>query len=191
MSFRLFIYYCAVCGGCRLRRLGAGSPGERRQPRPAGRRQGAVPGHGGGAGAGADRRLVERPHHSLRPVAAAGGGGGRRWHPGWFRGRLLRPGAVRLDAVWSAAAFRLGLHGVRRRRRHVRLLRILAANEDSSFAQRKVLRGILGGAVGGFLGGLFYLLLQAAWGGIFRGREGNFWSPSARDSWCWDCASDC
>jgi hypothetical protein len=58
-------------------------------------------------------------------------------------------------------------------------LRSLAREEDNSFALRKVLRGVLGGAVGGFLGGLFYLLLQAAWSAILRGREEDFWSPSA------------
>jgi hypothetical protein len=51
--------------------------------------------------------------------------------------------------------------------------------EDTRGPRRKVLRGVIGGAVGGLLGAALYLLINSALLAVFKGKEGNFWSPSA------------
>jgi hypothetical protein len=59
------------------------------------------------------------------------------------------------------------------------LLMRLARNEESGGALRKVLHGLLGGGVGGLLGGLLFLGLRAVWGAALAERTDEFWSPSA------------
>lgn len=59
------------------------------------------------------------------------------------------------------------------------LLIRLAQDEDSSAARRKLWNGILGGSVGGMLGGLLYLLIRGVWALILGDRADQFWSPSA------------
>lgn len=49
----------------------------------------------------------------------------------------------------------------------------LSANEDATGATRKIVNGILGGTVGGIVGGLLFLLINA-----IGGQEG-LWTPSA------------
>ncbi|MFO0878115.1 MAG: FHA domain-containing protein [Gemmataceae bacterium] len=46
-------------------------------------------------------------------------------------------------------------------------------------ARRKVINGILGGTLGGFLGALVYLLLLGAWRLVFSNRVDDFWTPTA------------
>jgi MFS family permease len=55
----------------------------------------------------------------------------------------------------------------------------LMRDEDLRGARRKVVNGMLGGSLGGLLGGLLFLLLQAAWHAGFKERADDFWSPSA------------
>jgi hypothetical protein len=57
-------------------------------------------------------------------------------------------------------------------------LRSWVREESLRGSRRKVLRGALGGAVGGLLGGFLYLQLRDAWGGIFPDKA-DLWSPSA------------
>jgi hypothetical protein len=59
------------------------------------------------------------------------------------------------------------------------LLVRLAKNEDASGASRKVLNGLLGGGLGGLLGGAIFLALRALWGLALAERTDEFWSPSA------------
>jgi hypothetical protein len=49
--------------------------------------------------------------------------------------------------------------------------------EELGFAMSKVIRGVLGGAVGGLLGGVLDWRLGAAWTVIFPAKD-NLWSPS-------------
>jgi hypothetical protein len=55
----------------------------------------------------------------------------------------------------------------------------LMRDEDTRGPRRKVLRGVIGGAVGGLLGAALYLVINSALLALFKGKEGNFWSPSA------------
>jgi hypothetical protein len=56
----------------------------------------------------------------------------------------------------------------------------LLRKEDVSGALRKVRNGLLGGGVGGLLGGILFLLLRGIWNGLFSGRPiDRMWSPSA------------
>jgi hypothetical protein len=52
--------------------------------------------------------------------------------------------------------------------------------QDVQPAVRKTIKGVAGGAVGGAVGGLLSLLLGAAWGALFKGKPPDrLWSPSA------------
>jgi MFS family permease len=59
------------------------------------------------------------------------------------------------------------------------LLARLVRNEELRGARRKIVNGLLGGALGGLLGGFLFLQLQTAWGRVFQERTDDFWSPSA------------
>lgn len=56
----------------------------------------------------------------------------------------------------------------------------LLANDNPRGAVRKVLNGVLGGTLGGALGGGITLALRGVWGGVFQGKPvDELWSPSA------------
>lgn len=56
----------------------------------------------------------------------------------------------------------------------------LIANRDQGGAQKKLLKTLTGGAVGGLLGGVLALVMLGLWGGVFSNRDGNLlWSPYA------------
>ena len=59
------------------------------------------------------------------------------------------------------------------------LLARLIANEDPGGALRRVINGVLGGSLGGLAGGLLFLLMRGAWGSALGDRANEFWSPSA------------
>jgi hypothetical protein len=59
------------------------------------------------------------------------------------------------------------------------LLMRLARNEQAGSARRKVIHGLLGGGVGGLLGGVFYLMLRAIWQVLLGDRADESWTPSA------------
>lgn len=58
-------------------------------------------------------------------------------------------------------------------------LAALMRGEDSSGARRKLLNGVMGGTIGGLLGGGFFLLLASGWASMLGDRANSFWSPSA------------
>jgi hypothetical protein len=52
--------------------------------------------------------------------------------------------------------------------------------QDSRGAQKKIINGIVGGGLGGLLGGILAVLLQSFWIGLFVNKsEKKLWSPSA------------
>ena len=55
----------------------------------------------------------------------------------------------------------------------------LVRNEELRGARRKVVNGLLGGAVGGLLGGFLFLRLQTVWGRVSQEHADDFWSPTA------------
>jgi hypothetical protein len=59
------------------------------------------------------------------------------------------------------------------------LLYCLLLGYERRGAVRKLINGALGGALGGVLGGLLYSQLQEAWQTLFRDRREDVWSPSA------------
>jgi MFS family permease len=59
------------------------------------------------------------------------------------------------------------------------LLARLMRDEDVRGARRKLVNGVLGGSLGGLLGGVLFVLLQLAWSALFRERADDFWSPGA------------
>jgi MFS family permease len=59
------------------------------------------------------------------------------------------------------------------------LLARLMSSEDLRGARRKIVNGLAGGSAGGLLGGVLFVLLQQAWSALLRGREEDFWSPGA------------
>jgi len=60
------------------------------------------------------------------------------------------------------------------------LLMAVVAGQGVGGAMRKLRNGVIGGTAGGVLGSLLYLLLSATWAGIFSGKPfERLWSPSA------------
>jgi hypothetical protein len=60
------------------------------------------------------------------------------------------------------------------------LLVAVLTGQGSAGAVRKLRNGVIGGTAGGVVGSLLYLLLLAAWAGIFRDKPfEKLWSPSA------------
>jgi hypothetical protein len=56
----------------------------------------------------------------------------------------------------------------------------LARNRDSHGALRKVRNGLIGGSAGGILGGIVSVLLHHGWSELFHDKDGDLlWSPSA------------
>jgi hypothetical protein len=54
------------------------------------------------------------------------------------------------------------------------------ANQDTRNPIKKVMRGLIGGLIGGILGGILTLVLGDAFGGLFPGRlRTSLWSPSS------------
>jgi hypothetical protein len=56
----------------------------------------------------------------------------------------------------------------------------VARGQNPRGAVRKIVNGVVGGTLGGLLGGFLSVLVRGAWGGLFHGkREDLLWSPSA------------
>ncbi len=187
MSFRLFVWYCALCGGCAayvgwaLGRLLSGG---------GGLLDAAVKGLFLGLvvalvlglidclwtfSPGQFRRFAPRVLLALAGGALGGLLGGLigQLFLGWSRA----PALVVLGWLigWTVTGLligsSLGVHDV---------IAGLARGEDLRGAGRKVGNGLLGGGLGGLLGAVLFLLLKAVWGRLFReGLADQLWSPSA------------
>jgi len=181
MSLRLFVYYCAVCGGCAAYigwAMGRVAGVENDIMRDAikalflgmvvalalGLIDALWNGHAAQAG-----RLLQR----VGVAVAVGSLGG--FVGGFFGAALFVPtgfvpfyvlGWIITGALVGAAP---GMFDY---------LRSTMRSEDSRGPVRKVLRGVIGGAVGGLLGAVLSLLLELAGKGILGTTEG-FWMPSA------------
>jgi hypothetical protein len=60
------------------------------------------------------------------------------------------------------------------------LLVSIAQNQSTQGAVAKILKGLIGGTLGGILGGFLYLVLQGAWAGLFSDKPPkSLWSPSS------------
>src|SRR4051794_40386892 len=180
MSFRLFVYWCALCGGwAAAAGWVAGRGGAGAHP-------------GGGAGIKGmflgmlislalgvvdalwtfSLRQVGRVAPRVLACVAVGtvgglvGGGGGQLLFDWKNLPVL------LILGWVLTGLMVGISlGT------FDLLRGWVRQGDIRGAGRKVLRGILGGAVGGLLGGFLPGELRDAWGAVFPGKA-DLWSPS-------------
>ena len=183
MSFRLFIYYCALCGagsafvGWALGRTLAGGGND---PLVA-----AVKGMLLGMAVALALSVVDSLWNlSLRQVvlvsqrvtaAVLVGGVG-----GFFGGLLsqvLHDASELLGFAlgWTITGLLIGAAPGA-----FDLLVSATSKQDLRGPRRKVLNGVLGGAVGGFLGGVLSLLLHGAWKGLFQDKPAaELWSPSA------------
>ena len=183
MSFRLFIYYCALCGG------GGAFVGW-----ALGR---GLTGAGGILAQGVKAMLLGLAvalglglldalwNFSLRRLAAVGlrvltavlvgsmGGllGGLVSEALYDR----KPLAGFLVFGWTLTGLLIGAAlGV------FDLAEAVLKGQDTRSALRKIVNGVLGGSAGGLLGGILSLLLRGAWGGLFQAKPlDRLWSPSA------------
>jgi hypothetical protein len=181
MSFRWFIYYCTLFGGCAafvgwaLGRLPAG------QHVVLAALQGmflgivlalgltlvdAVWNFTGREGVGVIFRLL-----------VAGFTGGVGGFVGGMLGQILYSRtqlSLFLIVGWTITGLLIGVApGM------YDLLVRLAQDDAVGPARRKVVNGLLGGGLGGLLGGVLFLGLRAVWGLALAERAEEFWSPSA------------
>jgi hypothetical protein len=183
MSFRLFIYYCAVCGGCAaylgwtVGRLLSGDSAL------------VVAGVKGmflGMIVALALGLVDAlwafsPSQVLQigpRVLIAGTIGTLGGLFGGLIGQIfygMLQFSVFLIFGWTITGLLIGSSlGV------FDILARLMRGEDLRGAQRKIFNGVLGGTLGGLLGGVLFLLLKGFWTGIFQDKpDTQLWSPSA------------
>jgi hypothetical protein len=180
MSFRLFIYYCTLCGGCAAFLgwvLGRLVPFESRLAETG------VKGLFLGLTVAFGLSVVDAVWTSGRVFQVLGrvflavliGCVGGLF--GGVVGQALY-GQTQLAGFllvgWSFTGLLIGAAlGV------FDYLSRIAAHEDGQGARKKVRNGVLGGTLGGLLGGVLYLLLQSAWTKVFHEQTDDFWSPSA------------
>lgn len=183
MSFRLFIYYCALCGGGGAF---AGWAIGRRLVNDNGVLATGIKGLWLGLGVALALSLLDalwnlslsRPLAILARVAVAvlvGGTGG-------LLGGILSEAlyekkslAVFLVLGWTFMGLLIGVSvGV------FDLLQAAATGQDSHGSLRKVRNGLIGGVVGGALGGICSVVLRGAWEGLFHNKVSiDLWSPSS------------
>src|SRR5262245_50057351 len=186
MSFRLFIYYCALCGGWSaffgwaLGRVLA--PSDELRVREAG-----VKGMFLGLLVALGLSLVDALWNlSLRQAGQVllrvgvavlvGCVGGLL---GGILGQILYnvtdENRIFLVVGWTLTGLIIGTSiGV------FEILACVVKQQDIGGARKKLLNGLIGGTAGGVLGGILYLLLNGVWTGIFSNKDPNsLWSPSA------------
>src|SRR5262245_58235315 len=182
MSFRSFIYYCSLGGGCAAYLgwvLGRLPPLENSVGRAA--VQGMFLGMALAVGRTRSDALWNLAASEGLEVAwrvlVGGFVGGLGGFAGGALGQLLygrTQWKVFLLLGWAFTGLLIGLApGL------YDLFARLMRDEDTRGARRKVVNGVLGGSAGGLLGGLLFLLLSAGWGLAFGEMARDFWSPSA------------
>ena len=182
MSFRWFVYWCALCGGCAAYTgwvLGRISPVQQHVLRAA------VQGMFLGLVLAIGLTLVDSLWHLSRRddlavvwrILVGGLVGGVGGFVGGLIGQVLYS-ATQLSLVllvgWAITGLLIGIAPGA-----YDLLVRLARDEDVAGAGRKVRNGLLGGLLGGVLGGVFFQGLMAGWRALLGARSDDYWSPSA------------
>lgn len=185
MSFRLFVYYCALCGagaafgGWLLGRL----PGRLSPLAEAGLKGACL-----GLTVAVALSIVDSLWNSSRQIVPTAGRvlvAGLVSVVGGLFGGIAGQALCRLTdnstlfAVFTLFGWTLtglliggslGLYD----------LLVQLSRAGGGGAYRKLRNGLLGGTAGGLLGGLLYLLLMAAWSKVFHNKPfDKLWSPSA------------
>jgi hypothetical protein len=181
MSFRLFVYWCALCGGWAALAgwsLGRGLAGD--DPVAGVGIKGLCLGGTIALGLGSldafwvyslrqPRRILPRVLMCVVVGAIGGLTGGMVGQILYERERL----PIFLILGWALTGVMVGLS--------IGLFDFLGAwvrEEDLRGMSRKVRRGVLGGLIGGLLGGYLYEHMRDVWTGFFPDRI-DLWSPSA------------
>jgi hypothetical protein len=181
MSFRLFVYWCALCGGWAaaagwgLGRLIGGD-----HPLGSAGIKGMCLGMTIALALGVVDALwvfsLRQLRHILPRVLVCVLVGTVGGLSGGVVGQLLfewRNRAVLLILGWVLTGLMVGVAiGA------FDFLRAWVREEDLRGVRRKVMRGVLGGTFGGLLGGFLYWELRGAWSGVFPDKS-DLWSPSA------------
>jgi hypothetical protein len=185
MSFRLFIYYCALCGGAAaFVGWALGRPLSFTTPILAQGVKGMLLGLTVALALGlvdalwvfSLRRFVAIGLRVFTAVVVGAMGG---LLGGMVGEALYEVKELSLFFVfgWTITGFLIGVSlGI------FDLLASLMQGQDAGLALRKVLKGVLGGTAGGMLGGILSLLLHAGWSRLLRSSsetEEYLWSPSA------------
>jgi Inner membrane component of T3SS, cytoplasmic domain len=180
MSFRLFIYYCAICGGCAaFFGWALGAPVVLQSEIAKAGIKGMFLGMMVAFGLGLVDSLWNTSGRQIAGVVGRvfvavtvgclggllGGIIGEAFH-------RLTGLAISLIFGWMITGLLIGVSlGT------FDLLVCMTQQTDSRGAYRKLFNGVLGGALGGVLGGVLYLLMHGAWVRLF-GTE-DLWSPAA------------
>jgi len=182
MSFRLFIYYCAVYGGCAAfvgwvlgRLVMTQNPIVRTGLR------GLFLGMMVALGLSLVDALWNQSSRQIIAIIArvcvAVLGGCLGGLIGGVMGQLffnLTQLSVSYIFGWTIVGMLIGVSlGV------FDLLASMVRQEDSRGAQRKILNGVIGGGLGGVLGGILTLSMESLWEKLFGQPSGTFWSPYA------------
>jgi hypothetical protein len=182
MSFRLFIWYCSLCGGCAA--YVGWALGRLASPESS-VMQAAVKGMFLGMMVALSLGLIDalwvlpwtQVHRIAARVLVAVGVGSVGGFVGGLLGQALfhfRHWAVFLVFGWAVTGLLIGAApGV------FDVLARLTRDEDLRGAARKIVNGTLGGALGGVLGSALFLALQFFGGLLFRDRAEELWGPSA------------
>lgn len=185
MSFRLFIYYCALFGGCAAFVgwiFGRWVPLEHAVARAA------LQGMFLGTMVAFLLGFIDAMWNSSGSIVSVGsraivalfigciggflGGGIGQIFYGFLQSMPLL-GYVSLVVGWTLTGLLIGAAiGV------FDVLARILQNEDTRGAQKKLFNGVLGGTVGGILGGILFLLLTTGLQMLFQERTG-LWTPSA------------
>lgn len=185
MSFRLFIYYCALCGGA-----GAFAGWMLGRPVHLGSDvltqglKGMLLGFAVTLALGLvdalwvfSRRRIFAIALRVSTAVAVGTMGGLL---GGLVGQILygwKEWGFFLVFGWTITGFLIGVSlGI------FDLLASLVRGQEPGAALRKILKGVLGGTAGGILGGILSLLLYGGWTRLLRASpetEAHLWSPSA------------
>jgi hypothetical protein len=183
MSFRLFIYYCAMCGawaafaGWYLGRAVAG-----KHPIAEAGVKGWCLGLVVASGLGLVDALWNVPWSQVGRIVLRALVAGLVGSFGGLCGGVLGQAlygwltlGVFLILGWMVTGFLIGLSlGV------FDFLAGLIGQEDVRGAVRKIVNGVVGGTLGGLAGGALSLALKGVWGGVFSDKPiEDLWSPSA------------
>src|SRR5262245_39368656 len=187
MSFRLFIYYCAVCGGCSaalgwlLGRLLSPAIVEEGAARV---RQAGIRGLFLGLMVALGLSLVDALWNltlrrwtqvSLRVLVAVLVGAIGGLIGGMLGQLLLGVAGILFILGWTLTGLLVGTSiGV------YEMLSSLVSQRDATGARKKLLKCLIGGTVGGFIGGTLALLLKNAWTKALSDKDADWlWSPTA------------